>query len=231
MALKRKITKAEHDALADVLKAEYKASGDGFVLDTDDATDLQTALEKERQDRRDAIARAKKAEDDLAAATEKKNKDDGNIEALEKSWGTKYEAEKKAREEAEAKLNTERRTVHVNKHADAIAAKFTVPALMSERIAKRLDVEMHDDKPVVRVLDKDGKPSAMSVGDLEKEFLDNPDFKSIVLAGKGSGSATNPQHRAAPEFSLDANGKPPTLDKLSTKELVAHMKATDNSQD
>jgi hypothetical protein len=47
MALKRKLTKAEHAALQPLLQAEYKAEGEDFVLDAsgfEDPGELKRAL-------------------------------------------------------------------------------------------------------------------------------------------------------------------------------------------
>lgn len=56
MAIKREISKAEFDALAEPLKALYKQSGDKYTLDAegfDDVTGLKSALDAERRGRGD----------------------------------------------------------------------------------------------------------------------------------------------------------------------------------
>lgn len=67
MALKRKVTKAEHEKLAKELQALYKADGEEFVLDAegdDDTSGLKSALDKER-------ANVKEFKRQLKEATEK----------------------------------------------------------------------------------------------------------------------------------------------------------------
>lgn len=62
MALKQSVTADEHGALAEPLKALYKANGTGFVLDVegiDNITGLTSALSKERTDRETAQAALK----------------------------------------------------------------------------------------------------------------------------------------------------------------------------
>lgn len=229
MALKRKLTATEHAALSDVLKAEYKADGAGFVLDTDDATELLNARNQEKEARR----LAEKARDDAQAALDalkdKTSRENGDVAALDASYKQKLADEKKRADAAEATLTSERQDRHASTVADGIAKRFTVPGLVGPHISKRLAVEMHDGKAVVRVLDKEGKPSALSVADLEKEFVDNPDYKAIVIASKATGSAENRLGPGAVPLSqpLNTNGTPKTLDKLTPKEFAAQLKATD----
>lgn len=230
MALKRKIDKATYDALADVLKAEYKANGNDYVLDTDDANELKAAKDREVEARRKAEKDLKDAQDALAALEDKTNRDNGDIDALDKSYKTKIADFEKKLADANTALDNERKDRHVTGEAERIAKRFTVPDLVKDKIAKRLSVEMHDGKAVVRVLDKDGKPSALSTADLEKEFVDNPDYKAIVIASKATGSADDKAKRpggSAPNFPNNNQGEPIPLAKLDTKSLLAHMKATD----
>lgn len=229
MALKRKIDKAAYDALPDVIKAEYKASGGDYVLDTDDAAELVAARDREKEARRLAEKEAKEAKDALDALKDKKSRDDGDIEALENSYKAKLTAAEKRANDLDAALNNERKDRYVTAEADRIAKRFTVPGLMRDQIAKRLQVEIHDGKPLVRVLDKEGKPSANSVADLEKELVDNPEFKAIVIASKATGSAGEGAKRpggSAPNFSQsNANdGDAGNLAKMDTKSLVEHMR-------
>jgi hypothetical protein len=227
MALKRKITKAEFDALADVLKAEYKASGDSYVLDTDDAADLIAARDREKEERRKAEKAAKDAQDALDALKDDKSRKEGDIAALEASWKAKHDAAEKRAKDAETALEGERKDRYVTQEADRIAKRFTVPGLMRDQIAKRLAVEIHDGKPLVRVLDKDGKPSAASVADFEKELVDNPEYKGIVIASKASGSADTSKQRpggSAPKTPNSNDDDTGNLAKLDTKSLLEHMR-------
>lgn len=230
MALKRKITATEHAALAEVLQGEYKKDGAGFVLDTDDATDLMNARDREKEAAR--VLKAEKAELQrlLDEATDKKNRENGDVAALDASYKQKIidlEAKVAASDKRAEDVLT---ATHVTTAAGKIASKFTVPTLVTDRIAARLKVELVDGEAIVRVLDKAGKPSALSLVDLEKEFVDNPEYKSIVVGSRAGGSAPNPRTPggSAPNFTpTDNNGQPVMLSKLSPKELAAHMKATD----
>src|SRR5579862_7390210 len=94
MALKRKITKAEHAALKPDLQAEYKADGENFVLDAegfDDPGELRRALEREKTEKKEATERAKIAEDKLKAIDDDKSRQSGDVAALEKSYKEKLD--------------------------------------------------------------------------------------------------------------------------------------------
>lgn len=69
MALKRKITKDEHAKLAKDLQSEYRADGDGFVLETegdDDTSGLKSALAKERESNKEFKRQVKEWEEKMA---------------------------------------------------------------------------------------------------------------------------------------------------------------------
>lgn len=162
-------------------------------------------------DAREALLRAKthekerrqKAEADLAELKEKariaeeaaaKAKDDaarkaGDTEALEASWRERAE-----REVAAEKAKTEAATKALNlalktNVAREIATRISItPDLLTEAIEKRLTVEITTDGiAVTRVLDAMGRPSAMAVKDLEKEFIDNKTYAPIIKASDASG--------------------------------------------
>lgn len=194
MALKRKLTKVEYDALPDVLKTEYKAEGDAYILEVDDPAFAALKAEKEA-----AAARAAKAEADLKAkndadaeaarkAAEDKAKADGDVAALEKSWKDKRDADVAAEAAKTAATTAALRALVVDSAAQKMANDIsTVPALMVEKIKSRMSVEVVDGVPLLRILSTDGKPSALSVADLQKEFLDNPDYKAIIKGSRSSG--------------------------------------------
>lgn len=217
--LKRKIAKTDYDALPDILKAEYKPNGDDYVLDTDDARELLNARDNEKK-RADTLAGE-------LATTKTKLKEletaNGDFTSLKSSYETKIAGLEKQLGETNATLTNERRDRHVGAAADKIAARFKTKLIVPE-IAKRLDVDPKDGK-TVRVLDKDGKPSAATLADLEKEFVDNPEFKDIVVPTKASGSAVTglPSGSALPQ--IPSNGKAPLLADMSPAEIVAYRQA------
>lgn len=219
--LKRKLDKTAYDALPDVLKAEYKPNGDGYVLDVDDARELTNARDLERTAKETALGEIKT----LKAKLTELESANGDFTALKASYETKIASLEKNVGELNTTLSTERRDRYVSAAADKIASRFTTK-LIAPEIAKRLDIDPKDGK-TVRVLDKDGKPSALTLVDLEKEFVDNPEHKGILVASKASGSADpgRPSGGSAPKFSTNSDGSPSDLSKLSPAELAAHMAA------
>lgn len=200
MALKSKLTKAEFDALPDVLKEHYKASGDSYLLDSDDAAELrrakereveQTRLEKERADRLQAELDAEKEAKRVAAEEAAKKAKD--IPAIEASWASKVEAAKAEAQRAVDALKTKLNNLLVKSKAEALANKIsTAPSLLAPVIAARLQAETDGDEAKTRVLDATGKVSAMTLEDLEKEIVANAEYAAIIRGtnanGGGAGS-------------------------------------------
>lgn len=229
MALKKKLTKAEYEKLSDALKSEYISDGDDYKLDLDGDEDtgaLKRAKDRETQLRRDAEKKAKELEEQLAAISDTDARKKGDIETLEKSW-QKKEGETKAAYDARiAKLEGHIKTSLVDNVASQIAHKISsAPALILPHIKARLAADLEGDAPTTRVLDKDGKVSALSVEDLTKEFVANKDFSSIIIGSKASGGG-------APKGSFDKSGgattqsdKPTMLSQLKPHELAAELRA------
>lgn len=194
MALKRKLTKAEYDALSEDIKKEYKADGAGYILDLEDAAFETLKTEKEA-----ARLRAEKAEADLQAlkdaeaekirkAAEDAAKASGDVAALEKSWKEKAERDTAAERERTKAASNALRSLLVNTTASKMANEIcTVPELLVDRIKARMTVEIVDETPILRILSADGKPSALSLDDLKKEFLDNQALKAVIKGSNASG--------------------------------------------
>lgn len=201
--MKRKITKEAYEALSDQLKALYKADGEGYILDLEDEDEDGAAeierLKLKRQIEADHRKRAETERDELQKELkelrDKRTKEDddnhrkaGDIEALDKSWKEKLEA-RETELQGQIKKQTEAiRQITVGAAAIEMATRIsTAPDLLSPVISNRLTVEYVDEKPVVRVLDKDGKPSAATLEDLEKEIAGDKRYASVIIAGNGSG--------------------------------------------
>ena len=199
MALKSKLTKAEFDALSDVLKAEYKANGDNYVLDTDEAAELLSARNREKQRADDAEKERDRLKSEATAAAQaiQDAKDEaarkaGDVTAIETSWQGKLNDSKK---EMQATIDTLQATVDKllkDNVAQALAADIsTAPELLVDHIAKRLRPETTNGVALTRVLDANGQPSAMSLEELKKEFVANPKFAAILKGSGASGGGAN----------------------------------------
>lgn len=229
MALKKKLTKEEYAKLSDALKAEYIEDGDGFRLDVDGEEDtgaLKRAKDREAQLRREAEKAKKELEDRLAEIEGDDARKKGDIATLEKSWQKKLDDQKAEYEGKVAKLTGHTTKSLVDNVALSIASKISnAPNVILPHIRARLQADFEGDEPKTRVLDKDGKPSAMTVDELSAEFVANKDFSAIITASKASGGAGKPSQNGggAPKINGQSD-KPADLSKMNPQELAAHLK-------
>lgn len=229
MALKKKITKEEHAKLSDALKGEYIEDGDGFRLDVEGEEDtgaLKRAKDREAQLRRDAEKAKKELEDKLAEIEGDDARKKGDIATLEKSWQKKLDDQKAEYEAKVSKLTSHTTKSLVDNVATQIASKIsTAPALLLPHIRARLQADFDGDEPKTRVLDKDGKPSAMTVEELSAEFVANKDFSAIITASKASGGAGKPSQNGGGATKIPGQSdKSADLSKMNPAELAAHLK-------
>ena len=229
MALKKKLTKAEYEKLSEHIKAEYIEDGDGFRLDIDGDEDtgaLKRAKDREAQLRRDAEAKLREAQEELDRINGDDARKKGDIATLEKSWQKKLDDTKAEYEGKVSKLTTHTTKTLVDNVATQIATKISnAPALLLPHIKSRLQADFEGDAPVTRVLDKDGKVSAMTVEELAAEFVANKDFSAIITASKASGGAGKPSNNnggGAPNNS----DKPADLASMNPAQLAEHIKAS-----
>jgi len=235
MALKRTLNQKEYDSLSDDVKALYgknpKAEG-SFLLDlegSDDAAELKAAKEQEATLRKAEKKRADEAEAKLAALGEADASKRGDVEALAKSWQEKLDKTSKEAQEKLDKKDAFLRQQLIDGKAMELATQLSkTPMLLLPHIKARLAADLDGDVPATKVLGVDGKPSALTIDDLKKEFLANKEFSSILLASKASGSGTNPNdakpqgHGGAP---LDAKGQPLAFRDMTVPQKVAHIDA------
>jgi hypothetical protein len=215
--LKIKLTAAEHAALPDPIKAEYKSSGTDFVLDTDqpfeDVGGLKNALEQEKAAKKKLVTDKQVLEGQVADLTTRA----GSATDLEKAWKEKLENAGKQHESATAGLNTQIRKLLVDGVAERMAAELsTSPSLLAPIIARRLNAEMVDGEYVTRVLTSDGKASATSLKELADEVRANKEYAPIIAASKASGGGANGDRG-------QAGGKP--FGKMNEQERVALFKS------
>lgn len=237
MALKRKINKTTFDKLSEEIKKEYKAgsSDDEFILDTEGDEDtgaLKRAKDREAQLRREAEEKLREATEKLEGLESGDARKKGDIETLEKSWKKKLDDKEKELGEKLTKAQAHIQRTLVDNVAKDIAHKISnAPALLLPHIRSRIVADLDGDEPVTRVLDANGKPSALTVEDLQKEFVANKDFSAIILASKASGGAGKPSNGTgggAP--TLNQPDKPADLSKLNPSQMVEHLKAVKANQ-
>lgn len=210
-------------------KALYKAIGGddtGYVLDLEadpDEEDLEKARlkqhieaehRKKAEKERDALKKELKALQDAADdEANNANRKKGDIEALEKSWKTKFETREA---ELQAQVDQGKKAIHslvVESTAREIAGRISnAPDLLAPVIAARLSVEYQDDKPVTRVLDVTGQPSASSLSDLEKEIVGDKRYAPVIIAGKGSGGGSHGSQPAGGQKKLSEMSEQERID-------------------
>jgi len=227
MALKKKITKEAYGKLNDAFKAEYVEDGDNYKLDLegdDDVGALKRAKDREVQNRKDAEARAKEAEDKLAELEGNDARKRGDIATLEKSWKQKLDDANTAAEGKISKLTSHTTKMLVDNVAMQLASQIsTSPALMLPHIRARLAADFEGDEPKTRVLDASGKPSALTPEELGKELASNPDFAAIIRASKATGSAGKPNSGGASKLPGVPGAEKPNYASMSPLDLAAHL--------
>ena len=222
MTLKRKITKDEFAALAEGAKGFYKEDGDSYKLDAEeeDNSALKRAKDRETQLRKDLETKFNEMQTKLEEIEGVDAKKRGDIATLEKSWSTKLETQKSEYQAKLDKLNAHTTKTLVDNVALSIATKISSsPTLLLPHLRSRLVADFEGDEPKTRVLDAEGKPSAMTVDDLSKEFVQNKDFAPIITASKGSGGT-------APKSTPNGAGAKSTedLSKMKPTDLANHIR-------
>lgn len=233
MALKKKLTKEEYDKLSDAFKAEYMTDGDGYKLDLSDDEDtgpLKRALEREKANSATSKKRLAEVEAELEKLNESDARKRGDIATLEKQWEKKVTETKAEYDTRIAKLTGHVTKSLVDNVASSLAHKISKsPSLLMPHIKSRLVADFEGDEPVTRILGADGKVSAMTLDDLEKEFVANKDFSVIITGSKASGGAGGEQQRRNTGGASGSDEKV-DLSKLKPSELIAHLKSKRNEE-
>lgn len=234
MALKFKISKKEWEKLSDELKSEYNADGENYTLDVsgiEDTAALKRARDREKERADDFKKKLEDTENELEEVKAAGGKNSKDIATLEKNWQKKLEETSKEKDAKIEKLSNAAKKNLIDGTAEALAAKIsTVPSLMAKSIKERLTVDFDGDEPTLKILDKNGKPSDMTVDQLKEEFVANKEYSSIIVGSRASGSGAgkdglNKSNGGGAGSQNDNNGKPQLLSNMSGKELTEHMKA------
>lgn len=181
------------------LHEHYKKGEDGkYHLETDEDTG---ALKRAKQHE---VERRKKAEKELGelrtaheemeneVATLRSNGNTRKADEVEKAWKKKYEDREKELTKQMDGLTGALRTQLEDNVAQSLAQKLSKsPSLLVPHIKSRLKAEIADGKATTRVLDKDGGLSALTLEELEKEVVANPEFAPIIIGSKATGGGAN----------------------------------------
>lgn len=192
------------DGVPESLRGEYKEQDGKFYLDIEGLDDhhgvgaLKRAKDYEKENARKAKEKFDSLNSELETArTEledlrKNGIPKGDVDRLEASYKDKYAKKELELNDKIAKLNgaLEKHLLdgQATKLATELAAKPEYVELLLPHIRSRMKLEAGEgDEQVVRVLDKDGKPSALNMDDLKKELLGNKSFAAILTGSKASG--------------------------------------------
>lgn len=178
------------DGLSEEIVALYKKVDDVYILqaENEDVTGLKNKVDEllgKLSNEKDAKEEAVRAAKEAARA---KAKEDGDIEAIEKSWKDKLAAKEL---ELTQKIESKEafiRSMLVDSTAVSVANEISdSPELLELAIKPRLTVDEKDGQPFTRVLDAEGKPSAMTVEELKKEFIDNAKYAAVIKGSQATG--------------------------------------------
>lgn len=152
---------------------------------------LKGSLEKLEANNRALMEEKVKAKQAAEKAAMDAAKKSGDVDMIEKSWSEKYLTLESSLANTKSYYEGMINNLTVGATASRIASEIAISGsseVLEPHIRARLSVEIKDDKPVIRVLDKNGKPSAMSVSELVAEIKTTPAFAPIVVGSKGSGA-------------------------------------------
>lgn len=198
------------DGLDDATKALYEQKGDKFVLKVDgveegDVVGLKNKVETLLGETADLKKRLKEkddgekvAQDAARRAAEDSAAKKGDIEALRKSADERVAAaiadtEGKYKPQVD-KYQASLRRSKVDNVAHEVAMRIGLKgseSLLIPHIKNRLDVEERDGDFVTVIRDSKGQASALTIADLEKEFVSNAAFAPVIVGSKGSGSGAS----------------------------------------
>ena len=188
------------EGVDEAVRALYTEKDGKFVLgieglpQQEDVSGLKAKVDELLGEKKAAEKKAREAEDAARLEREEAARKSGNVEELERSWTEKFtrrEAELNGMLEQErGTLSTQIRDLTVGRTATDIASALAIPGsakALLPHIERRLSVEQRDGKPVVVVLDQQGKLSAATLDELKAEFANDTAFAPLIAGSKASG--------------------------------------------
>lgn len=188
------------DGLDDSVKSLYTEKEGKFVLgieglpQPEDVSGLKAKVDELLGEKKLAEKKAREAEEAARLEREEAARKSGNVEELERSWTEKFtrrEAELNGMLEQErGTLSGQIRDLTVGRTATDIASALAVQGsakALLPHIERRLSVEQRDGKPVVVVLDAQGKLSAATLDELKAEIANDAAFAPLIAGSKASG--------------------------------------------
>lgn len=210
---------------------EGAASGSGgVVIDPKEFETIKAELERFKIKHQESEKHLKEKEKLAREAAEEAAKKAGDIQALEKSWQEKLAAEVASRDSALSAYQQTISSMTVGASARTLAAELALPGsaeVLLPHIERRLKVEMGDGQALIRVLDKAGKPSAMSLDDLKKEIANEKAFAPLLVGSMASGSGDVGKKGEAKGKSISREAFDRMTDKERSAFAIGGGKVTD----
>jgi len=188
------------EGVDEAVRALYTEKDGKFVLgieglpQQEDVSGLKAKVDELLGEKKAAEKKAREAEEAARLEREEAARKSGNVEELERSWTEKFtrrEAELNGMLEQErGTLSGQIRDLTVGRTATDIASALAVQGsakALLPHIERRLSVEQRDGKPVVVVLDAQGKLSAATLDELKSEIANDAAFAPLIAGSKASG--------------------------------------------
>lgn len=166
--------------------------------------------EKKEQQRLAQEAEAKRIEADRLAQEEIARKS-GNLEAIENSWKEKLALRETELTSQLSQAQAKNYELTVGRQAQELAGELAKPnaqRLLAKEIKERLTL---DENGNIRVLDLQGKPSALTIDELKAQLRADPTYQDIIIinnstgggatgGGQGGGATKNPKEYTTQEM-------------------------------
>lgn len=194
--MKYLIDKAAYDALEPSMQAFYKAQGDDFVLAVEglpapeDTAGLKAKNDELLAELKANKTKAREAEEAARIAAEEAARKSGDTEALDRSWNEKHTKALTEKEQTLAALQSQVHALTVGATAARLAGELAVQGsagVLQRLIEPRLSMEIREGKPVVVVLDNEGRPTALTPEEFKNEITSDAALAPLVAGSKATG--------------------------------------------
>ena len=194
--MKYLIDKAAFDALEPSMQAFYKAQGDDYVLAVEglpapeDTAGLKAKNDELLAELKANKTKAREAEEAARLAAEEAARKSGDTEALERSWTEKHTKALTEKEQTLTALQSQVHALTVGATAARLAGELAVQGsagVLQRLIEPRLSMELREGKPVVIVLDAEGRPTALTPEEFKNEITSDAALAPLVAGSKATG--------------------------------------------
>lgn len=191
------------DGVDESVKTLYTEKDGKFRLEVDglpDVDGLKKKVDELLSEKKTAAQKAKDAQEELEREKRKKAMESGDTETLRKSYDEKIALLKTDSETKLTQLESQIATLTAGADAVKLAGSLAIKTKGSDgkeystmdvllpHIKSRLSIETQNGMPKTVVLDREGKPSALTLDDLQKEFQNDPRFAPLILGSAANGA-------------------------------------------